>query len=245
MRYGLSLDWERCPDGVQIVEVPTRIIGGTGGMFGGGETVSEPAFCYRSEERYNVRHELNDLSRPLVLRFVNARTEQDLEDLLSEIGLPDSYLPYLYSDPRGGPPALSTLPVGVQLPVDTVIVRHVISWQKILKIILKATQDNVSTGTDMLNREIEYTDALRLTPRIEKRRGEPTPALTLKPTNLYGFMLMEMALMLVGGGLLLICDHCGAMIVTGSGTAKRSHSKYCSDRCRVAAMRARKRAAAV
>jgi hypothetical protein len=35
------------------------------------------------------------------------------------------------------------------------------------------------------------------------------------------------------------CDHCGGVYWTGHRTGRRSHAKYCSDRCRVAAMRAR------
>lgn len=35
------------------------------------------------------------------------------------------------------------------------------------------------------------------------------------------------------------CLNCEVTIVTGTGTGRRSHAKYCSDRCRVAAMRKR------
>jgi len=40
------------------------------------------------------------------------------------------------------------------------------------------------------------------------------------------------------------CLHCGEVIVTGTGTGRRSSAKYCSDRCRVASMRERKKAEA-
>jgi hypothetical protein len=39
------------------------------------------------------------------------------------------------------------------------------------------------------------------------------------------------------------CAHCGAAYLTGPGTGHRSHRRYCSDACRVAAMRERHREA--
>lgn len=37
------------------------------------------------------------------------------------------------------------------------------------------------------------------------------------------------------------CAHCGDEWWTGTRTGRRSHGKYCSDRCRVASMRERNR----
>lgn len=40
------------------------------------------------------------------------------------------------------------------------------------------------------------------------------------------------------------CEHCGFEFVTGVGTGRTKKAKYCSDRCRVYAFRARNNAVA-
>ena len=63
--------------------------------------------------------------------------------------------------------------------------------------------------------------------------------LTLHPENLFGLMALEVALAHEAGATATACEHCGKFFLTGPLTGRRSHSKYCSDRCRVAAMRKR------
>ena len=74
-------------------------------------------------------------------------------------------------------------------------------------------------------------------PDIEFRGGRPT--LTLPIGAPYGFMLMETALVMTGGSQVMRCAKCGTIFVTGSGTGRRGTSVYCSNRCRVAAQRAK------
>jgi hypothetical protein len=57
-------------------------------------------------------------------------------------------------------------------------------------------------------------------------------------------VLIEMALAAEHGAVLAKCEHGGEYFLTGPLTGRRLGSKYCSARCRVAAMRARKRAVA-
>ena len=61
----------------------------------------------------------------------------------------------------------------------------------------------------------------------------------LECPHLTQFMTMEIAMIAMHGAKLGTCEHCGAVFLTGPLTGRRSHAKYCSDRCRVAAMRAR------
>jgi hypothetical protein len=60
--------------------------------------------------------------------------------------------------------------------------------------------------------------------------------------SLETFMIMEIAMAATLGAKLGECDHCGDAFLTGPLTGRRSHAKYCSARCRVAAMRARNQA---
>jgi hypothetical protein len=77
-----------------------------------------------------------------------------------------------------------------------------------------------------------------LSPDLEFRNGKLS--LMLPILTLYDFMLMETALVLTGGSQVSRCSECSTIFVTGSGTGRRGTSRYCSNRCRVAAQRSRK-----
>jgi hypothetical protein len=64
-------------------------------------------------------------------------------------------------------------------------------------------------------------------------------SLVLRAQSLFAFMFMEVAIVALIGARLAACRHCGAALITGPLTGRRSHAKFCADRCRVAAMRAR------
>jgi hypothetical protein len=65
--------------------------------------------------------------------------------------------------------------------------------------------------------------------------------LTLHPENLFGLMALEVALAHEAGATTVPCEHCHKFFLIGPLTGRRTHAKYCSDRCRVAAMRKRKK----
>ncbi len=62
------------------------------------------------------------------------------------------------------------------------------------------------------------------------------PRVQMRPSSLLAFMLVEVATLIAGGERLMSCDHCRSIFI------KRRTSAYCSDRCRVAAPRARRAA---
>jgi hypothetical protein len=66
-----------------------------------------------------------------------------------------------------------------------------------------------------------------------------TPRVLLKCSHLIALMKMEVAMIVAHGARIGECEHCGDMFATGPMTGRRSHARFCSDRCRVAAMRAR------
>jgi hypothetical protein len=61
----------------------------------------------------------------------------------------------------------------------------------------------------------------------------------LRADTLYDFMVLETAVIHEVGAVAMLCEHCHKVVITGPLTGRRAHAKYCSDRCRVAAMRAR------
>jgi hypothetical protein len=58
--------------------------------------------------------------------------------------------------------------------------------------------------------------------------------------SLRDFMCMECVMIAEAGARLVTCEHCKDYYLTGPRTGRRSHSRYCSDRCRAAAMRKRR-----
>ena len=97
---------------------------------------------------------------------------------------------------------------------------------------------NVTEAVELFREHPVQGPLTGISPDIEFRTGKPT--LTLPINSPYGFMLMETALVITGGSQVTRCSKCGTIIVTGSGTGRRGTSRYCSNRCRVAAQRSRK-----
>ena len=72
------------------------------------------------------------------------------------------------------------------------------------------------------------------------------PTMFLELRSLVGFMRAEVALILCGGTKVMSCAQCGNFFIAGAGRnagSKRSGAIYCSPRCRVAAVRSRKKLA--
>jgi hypothetical protein len=79
---------------------------------------------------------------------------------------------------------------------------------------------------------------VKLEPAFHLEGGKPR--MLLQCPDLPSFMRMEIALVALEGAKLATCAHCPNLFITGATTTRRSHAIYCSDRCRVAAMRKRK-----
>ena len=83
---------------------------------------------------------------------------------------------------------------------------------------------------------------LRLVPRLEhplEAQDGRTPRLVLAAESLLDYMTMECAFVAMVGARTAACKNCGDFYLTGPLTGRRSHSLYCSDKCRMAAMRKR------
>lgn len=75
--------------------------------------------------------------------------------------------------------------------------------------------------------------------RSQIRIVDGAPRLVLETDSLEGFMTLELAAAIEAGVTAVTCDHCDKLFLFGPFTGRRSHGRFCSDRCRVAAMRAR------
>lgn len=75
--------------------------------------------------------------------------------------------------------------------------------------------------------------------RSQIRMVDGAPRLVLETDSLDGFMTLELAAAIEAGVTAVACDHCDKLFLIGPFTGRRSHARFCADKCRVAAMRAR------
>ena len=97
-----------------------------------------------------------------------------------------------------------------------------------------------SAGSDKPN-EATINKLLRsnFVPVLEDRR------LSFSLKSLCALMLREIVMVVEKDARFTTCQQCDKAFLTGPSTGRRSHATYCSDRCRVAAMRARNAASSV
>ncbi len=86
----------------------------------------------------------------------------------------------------------------------------------------------------VVNKRLASSKGLALVPALVDGNR-----LSLRLRSLYALMLMELAMIVEKGARLASCGHCKVVFLTGPTTGRRSHVRFCSDRCRVAAKRAR------
>jgi hypothetical protein len=230
--YVLTLRWTRCPEGARLLEPAA---GEPGATLSTGTAAKNFRIGYRSTEREEYRRRLETPDELVVTSFLNAAPDASVEvdpsaplawadkffrpvvDFVSKYGLP-------YESEFGDPGEMDVLSIN--------------NARQALKGILDLHAGGNTTDAVA---DFQCLTSMRMSglqPRIEMR-GE-RPALMLPINSLFGFMLMETALIITGGFAVLRCAHCGKVFVTGSGTGRRKSSKWCSNRCRVAAQRARK-----
>jgi hypothetical protein len=89
-------------------------------------------------------------------------------------------------------------------------------------------------GNPFLDRLLE---SARLRPRMVLVDG--ATRLVLEATSVRDFMALEVASACEAGAQINGCSHCSNFFLFGPYTGRRSHGKFCSTRCRVAAMRMR------
>lgn len=179
-----------------------------------GVALVDGAFQPRSERREPVSIRTTDLSNPAVIQFLNAH---------------DDLVPFLSRYTAG-----SLVPIGPQAPAFS-------KWN-MLKFLQGDLRRHLTAagGPNPLDALVALSHPVVDLHAVFRLEGDK-PQMLLRCEDLIGFMKMETALVALEGAKLAACEHCGNLFLTGSSTSRRSHATYCSDRCRVAAMRARKK----
>ncbi len=218
----LLFEGERCPDGVELFDYGVPKPGKTGAA----KTIAAAGkdgqwFRYRTVRREPMRIELTNLEDALSIRYVNARSDEARADFLSRFGM-------IADDPM------------TSFRIQEIDRDYLMESQRsVRKLLVKATDTDHGTAVTALNNALHQhrSFALRATLRLNGPGG--LPAMVLQPQTLFGLMLMEMTMAAENDVRLAECQHCRAAFLTGSLTGRRAHAVYCSDRCRVAALRAR------
>jgi hypothetical protein len=213
-----SLDWEICPDGVEIVDLsPPRGAGRKGTIYegiGGGRH-----FRFKSDRREPIRYPLTQkfaLEDPLVVRFINATTDDALIKFFGRFGL-TSY-------------------VGQK---DETPVEHAIDLRDALTAALeKATSEDSGVVGPAVAGLLEN---IRLKPVFDYLGHRESARLALRTGTLQGFMAMEIALAALVGARLGRCKSCESFFLTGSMTDRRANAEFCDDKCRQRNHRNRKK----
>jgi hypothetical protein len=212
---GLTIDIERCADGVEFVDDTYR---------------------WRTNHREASQITLSDLEDPVVVAFVNATDDVKRRLFFGKFGLLGLTPWWHQRDQR------QFIHNAHHVPDDRFSApRHDIldDQSRLRELLQKAGGENPVEAMEAINSALAATPGFQLTATFHLSGPQGTPRLLLKSRSLVGFMLMETAMVVAHGVRTTECEQCGNIFLTGPLTGRRSHAHYCSNKCRVAAMRAR------
>ena len=181
---------------------------------------SGPHVRYKAAGRMeNYSRRLENFGTALAVKFAATTTDDQLLGFMDKWGIPT------YLTPDG--PELSSMPLSSIRRMHWAVGR-----------VLDQHRNGDPAALNVLKRETGWAD---LRPVLEQRRSQ-RPTLEFVTTSLLGFMSLEIGTMIASAGKVMRCDHCSRIYVAGSYDGKhRRVSRFCSNNCRVADQRARKR----
>jgi hypothetical protein len=158
--------------------------------------------------------EIKDLENPIIVQFVNARDEKGLSVFFSRYGLLERGLNYGYLNAIDAQNDFRELLEKVGGPSKVDALREI-------------------------NEHVDFFGHNFLQPAFELAGQAGAPRMVLRCFEPRAFITMEAAMIATHGARVIHCEHCNNIFLIGPLTGRRSHARFCSDRCRVAAMRAR------
>jgi hypothetical protein len=210
---GLTIDIERCPDGVELVD---------------------GIFSWRTDRPETERITLTNLEDPVVLAFVNAADDEQRQLFFGRFGL--------LRPTRGWHERLNKMFVynpGIT-PTAGLIRDDILDDQSRFRELLQQVGgDDPAVAMTRINRALETFEDFKLRATFPLTGPKGAPRLVLKSESLIGFMLMETAMVATQGARMAECEQCGTLFLTGPMTGRRSHARFCRNKSRVAAIRAR------
>jgi hypothetical protein len=211
---GLVLETARCCDGVDLHHLEERIPPPNHTLAAGGIFSAHDVFRYRTDRCEPLRLEIKSLENPLVVAFMNARDDHGRAEFLSKYGM--------------------------LFPENEILHSEVLrSQDSFAGLLARIHHRKPAVAVATVNQAMAAHPSFNLKPTLQI--VGKAPQLMLGCATLVFFMLMEVAMIATYGVHAAHCQHCHTMFVTGTLTGRRSSAKFCGDRCRMAAMRARRR----
>lgn len=217
----LTLEWSRCPDGLEIhdygPEVTDEVV-----IFGAPRTIRSPRHgrwlrC-RTTRKSPVVLESIDLENPIALRYINTRSTEDRIAFFERYG----FLGFAHEIETGEE----------EIDLDFTDKTH----GSLRLALIAAFGGSPAEKSNKLNNLLKSTS---MKTSIEMA-GDGKGRMIFHPSNLLHFMCLEVATAAINDVALTNCANCDNAFLTGRLARRRADAKFCSDRCRVAAMRKRK-----
>jgi hypothetical protein len=208
----------RCPDGVELVVEPARVLPAPNTIAGGAGLEPEPerVFRYRTNRREPWRLDFRNLENPVLVTYLNARDDDARAKFFSENGL--------------------------LVPGEKDLASEVLQSQdSFAQLLQRIHHQRPADAVQAVNQAIATHRSFNLKPLLQARGKKSAPQILLECPSLVAFMLVEVAQIAANGARVTHCQRCRTMFLTGPLTWRRSHAKFCSDKCRVYAMRERER----
>jgi hypothetical protein len=177
----------------------------------GGFLEGGPHFRAQSAERRSYKISADNPDDLISLRFVNARSDERMLTFLNRFGLPLAY----------------------DRMRDEELFRK---RDQLYGFVAEYLEDG--EAADLISEPIDkFLLKFSLVPRVVV--GSPDSLrLELHPKSLLQYMFLELILASSVGARATKCESCGDSFLVGRLTGRRRHSRFCSDRCRVAKFRA-------
>ncbi|CAM5774927.1 hypothetical protein LMIY3S_04767 [Labrys miyagiensis] len=220
MTVGIEFTWAKCPEGAHIIDHGERKIDpDPNKTLLSGEWQTGRWMHNRTKNLVGYRRHLTDLKSGTMLEsFVNADTIRKLEDFVSEYGM------------------LTSREKDVQaVPLETIAGFR----QGFMELFEFHGDGKKVEAIDTFNKIVNASQGTHLIPRLSYNRLTDSAVMTFEPKTPYGYMLMEASIVISNATELRTCQHCGTAFFAGALTSKRTNAYFCSNRCRVAAQRAR------
>jgi hypothetical protein len=211
-----TLDLQRCPDGVEIVAdfSPFPVQKGTTPL--SLASPPEPHYVFRSTRREQAHETLDSIENIIALRFVNARSEDDLKAFFFRFGM-----------------LISDWPAAV----EDVGRRQARMTDAIDRMLGEASGVSRATTLELVRDALAQ---LSLSPRVHLGHNNGV-TVELGVRSLWQFMFLEVVMASACGARLHYCQRCGKGFMTGPLTGRRGQAKFCSDPCRVASFRKKRK----
>ena len=192
-------------------------------------------YRYRTFRRETERITLSDLENPIIVAFVNAADDEQLLSFFERFGLP-KLTPWWH---ERHPKVWIYGNLHPEIHRDDIL-RDQLLFEELLQ---NAGGRNPAAAIETVNSAFERPDEFDLKPTFHLTGPHGSPRMLLKCKSLIGFMLAETAMIATHGARVARCEKCDIIFLTGPLTWRRSSAHFCSDRCRVAANRARRASA--